>query len=368
MSLHRSTLRLLLSLIPILCLSPASIAAQPRDLESILKEEGSVLDALDRAVFEGRRAETAMRQAEEAGAEAQARLAIAQAELSVSASRADEARRRLLATLRLGAAARPFGIAATLLAGMNVDEGVRRQAMLARLATRQAKDLATLVRASEAAEVAEFKAVIERANTAVMAQVAASARARLASEVESRRTLLAALEKDRALEQRRSNEMAASQRDLVRAIEARLSREAAPVQFESLKGKVRWPLVGARVAVPFGDVVHPVFRTVTPHPGLTLAFDGGRVRNVRAVAFGRVVWAGRMRGYGSTVVLDHASGYYTIYAGLSEILVEEGDIVAEFAIVGQVDREPGAADVRMYFELRKGEEPLDPAGFLAGAK
>ena len=349
----------------LLLLALSSVArAQSPDLKAVLVEEKSVLDALDRAVFEARRADLAMKSAEAARAGTEERLRTAQAGLRTAQKARDEAGARLQATLRLVAAARPYGTAASLLLGPEGDDLVRRRALTDRLAARQAGELATMLKAADLAAVAELRAGIERANVYATTAAEKEARERLDTETKARRTLLAALEHDRALALRRATELGASVRSMVADVEGRLSRRPALVPFDRLVGKVRLPMAGAKVAVPFGDVVHPVFKTATPHPGLTLEF-AGEVRNVRAVAFGRVVFVGHMRGFGTTVVVDHASGYYTVYAGFSSVAVAMDAIVRDGDLLGRVDRDPGDDAVRLYFEIRHGAEALDPAPFLA---
>lgn len=353
-------------------------AAPPPDLAALLREEASILDALDNTVFEIRRAEMDLHDAVAAQARLEARQAAAMEALTAARAREVETRTRLHATLRLVAASGRPDLLRVFFGADEADEEARRDALLKRLSARQAAEWKAYMEAVEAARVVEFRAAMERANAHAAARAAREARTRLEAEARARREILAVLERDRALATRHAREVVQAHRDLVQAVQARLSSAPGPVDLERLRGRLRWPLAGARVAIPFGDVIHPRFRTVTPHPGVTLAFRSvcrahppaatcprGNDRNVRAVAFGRVVFAGRMRGYGSTVVLDHASGYYTVYGGLAAVTVSEGTIVRDGDILGRVERVPGEEDLRLYFEVRRGREALDPEPFLA---
>jgi len=232
------------------------------------------------------------------------------------------------------------------------------------LSRRQATELSRLIDAVSAANTADFVASMDKANSHAAAEAGRQARDRLKAETRDRQQLLVALERDRKVHRRHAREMGEAQRDMAKLVRSRLSRAPGAVRFDRLKERVRWPLADATVLVPFGNRIHPEFKTETPHPGLTLSYPRGRNRNVRAVAFGKVVFAGRMRGYGTTVVLDHASGYYTVYGGLPLLRVKEGDIVREGEILGQVERGPGDEDLRLYFELRKGSKALDPLPYL----
>ncbi len=344
------------------------------DMTTILREEASLLDALDQTVFAIREAEVALQNALQAQAQLESRQSGALQALAAARSHEAETRARLHATLRLLAASGPPSPLHALLAGDDIV--VRRHALLRRLLVRQAAEWRAYIEAADAARVVEFCVAIERANAHAAAQAAREARSRIESEARARREMLQALERDRSLAMRFAQEMSQAQREMLLAVKARVSSAPGPVNFERLRGRLRWPLAGARIAIPFGDIVHPQFKTTTPHPGATLVFPSPcpahappascpNERNVRAVAFGRVVFRGRMRGYGQTVVLDHASGYYTVYAGLASVRVAEGAIVREGDILGRVRRLPGENELRLYFEVRQGSEALDPARYLA---
>jgi murein DD-endopeptidase MepM/ murein hydrolase activator NlpD len=330
----------------------------------LLQEEKSILDALDTYIFEARRAERALESASDARARTEERLALARDAMEKARLQADGAAIRLQETLRLARVTAPYRSQTAMVLGGEDRDLTRRGALLDRLAGRQAQELAVFEDAALAAMRAEFQAGIERANAWVLEVAEREARTRLETETAARRALLVRLEQDRSLNLRHSVEMGLAEKALVAEIEARLSSRPGPVQFESLRGQVRVPLAGGVVRIPFGDIIHPVFRTRTPHPGLTLAYDHVATRNIRAVAFGRVAWVGRMRGFGTTVVLDHASGYYTVYAGLDSVAVQPGAVVRDGHVIGIVARAPGESGVRLYFELRKGPDAMNPIPFF----
>ena len=352
--------RLLLAAATIL---PAVAFAGPFDLDRTLREEQSILQALDRHVFDARRAEAAVRAAEGLIAAADVRVRAADDASKRAREACDGARRRLQATLRVLAVSAPYADSVSLVLGGDADEVVRGRALVERIARREAGEVEALGAASLDAEASEFRAGVERANAYATSAAEREAGSRLEAETAARREMLAALERDRTLNARHAAEVDEARRAMVRQIETMLSDRAAPVDFTRLKGKLRWPIAGARIAIPFGDVVHPGFHTVTPHPGLTLAFRGDG-RNVRAVAFGRVAFAGEMRGFGQTVVVDHASGYYTVYAGLATIHAFQGDVVHDGTVLGVAERAPGDDEARVYFELRRGTDALDPRPYL----
>ena len=79
---------------------------------------------------------------------------------------------------------------------------------------------------------------------------------------------------------------------------------------------------------------------------------------------GRVRYAGWFQGYGRLVILDHGGGYYTVSGHLAEIAVAVGDTVASGAPIGTVGDSGSLSGPRLYFEIRRGGEALDPREWL----
>ncbi len=130
------------------------------------------------------------------------------------------------------------------------------------------------------------------------------------------------------------------------------------VPFGDRRGDLPWPVSGT-VAREFGRSVHPRFGTVTMHNGLSVEALAGAP--VYAVAPGTVQFADHLPGYGRCVILDHGSGFYTLYANLARIFptrgtrVSGGQIVAELGVSAESERP------ELYFEIREGREARDPA-------
>jgi septal ring factor EnvC (AmiA/AmiB activator) len=113
----------------------------------------------------------------------------------------------------------------------------------------------------------------------------------------------------------------------------------------------------------FGRVLDAEYRTETFRKGVDFAADAGEP--VRAVAPGEVRFAGWFRGYGRIVILDHGGGYFTVSGHLDQIEVEVGQQLAAGAEIGSVGETGSLSGPRLYFEIRRGAEPLDPALWLA---
>lgn len=352
------------TILPIQRQADAGTDDKSHGADRILSEELSILDALDTYIFEARQAQAARIRTAAQLESAKTRLGRATDELAESTAKYEQAKGRLAATLTIARVAGVNGIFESLFLGDGNLESARRQALIRRLATRQAGELSEVVDSWEKAIAVEFVAGMERAQSWVLAKSSEDSARRLEEETAARRLLLTRLDGDRTLYMRRSAEMSEAGKDLVKTINARLSADSGPVDFERMKKEIKIPLAGGLLLVPFGDVIHKKFKTVTPHPGWTLGYPSKGPRNVRNIAFGRVVWTGRMRGFGTTIVVDHASGWYSVYGGVSTMMTKEGAIVRSGDIIAEVEAPPGDDMVTMYFELRKGGQAIDPAQYI----
>jgi septal ring factor EnvC (AmiA/AmiB activator) len=207
-------------------------------------------------------------------------------------------------------------------------------------------------RAAEASETA--RAAFEERND------------QLAEERRQRRALIARLRGNRAVERTALAELETAAVALEETVAS--LPETAPEQglgdapaFESLRGSLPRP-VDASIAGGFGRVVESEFQTQTFRKGVD--FDAEAGQPVRAVAAGHVRYAGRFRGYGNVVILDHGSEYFTVSAHLSRIDVAIGEVVAAGERVGRVGESGSLSGPHLYFELRRGGAPLDPRRWL----
>ena len=135
--------------------------------------------------------------------------------------------------------------------------------------------------------------------------------------------------------------------------------EGTPPPLAISRTPLRWPLATGRIIVasPFGT------REGRPHEGIDLPAPVGTP--VFAAADGRVEYAGKgIRGYGNLVVVKHAGDLLTVYAHNSVLLVAQGQPVRagdRIALVGQSGRATGP---HLHFEVRAGQIPRNPMGFL----
>lgn len=89
---------------------------------------------------------------------------------------------------------------------------------------------------------------------------------------------------------------------------------------------------------------------------------------VQAAATGRVIIAGRQRGYGNVVYVDHGSGLSTRYGHLSEIDVSVGQTVTRGQTIGLVGSTGRSTGPHLHYEVRINNQPVDPRQYLPGAE
>ncbi len=128
-----------------------------------------------------------------------------------------------------------------------------------------------------------------------------------------------------------------------------------------LAGNLEWPVRGKLIR-GFGRSVHPKFKTVTLNNGFNIAAPSGSP--VAAVADGSVEYSDHLPGFGQCVILDHGAGYYTLYAHLDGVFVAKGEKIARGQVIAEVGRPAPGDDPQLYFEVRQGRTPLDPAEWL----
>ncbi len=172
--------------------------------------------------------------------------------------------------------------------------------------------------------------------------------------------LLGRIEVDARQRARLVRELQQAERRLARLVED-FENEVEDSGFSASRGSLPWPTAGM-IEVAFGKVVNPRFNTVTFQKGIDLRAPEGTP--VRAIAPGKVVHAGWMRGYGNLLILDHGGGYHTLMAHLAGFSRATGDDVVEGELLGQVGATGSLKGAYLYFEIRKNGIAIDPTEWL----
>ncbi len=144
-----------------------------------------------------------------------------------------------------------------------------------------------------------------------------------------------------------------------RGVEA-LSGDGA--SFSRLKGSMAWPVSG-RVVEPYGE-------RLVKEAGVKFFHKGWKIRppdtaDVLSPASGSVVFADYMQGFDNLVVISHGASYYTVYGNLGSVNVAAGQKVEKGGLLGRIEVDRQNNTSYLYFEIRKNEQALDPASWLA---
>jgi len=131
--------------------------------------------------------------------------------------------------------------------------------------------------------------------------------------------------------------------------------------FNSLKGQVPWPAKGEVIA-SFGKYKDPEFDLAGFRNGMEIKVKLGD--SAQAIAGGRVVYANRFEGFGNMLIIDHGSGYHSLYGNLSEMFLEKGNLVINGMDVGKVSESKNSNVPALYFEIRHRGKPINPMDWL----
>ncbi len=137
------------------------------------------------------------------------------------------------------------------------------------------------------------------------------------------------------------------------------------------------PVAASRSTTSPGSFVRPARGGVTGpfgerrrshiHPGID--YDGDTGDPVVAAGSGTVAYAGSapsgFSGYGQMVLIDHGQGIQTLYAHLSRIAVAVGRPIEAGQSVGAMGTTGAVTGSHLHFELRLGNRPVDPSGWIA---
>ena len=86
---------------------------------------------------------------------------------------------------------------------------------------------------------------------------------------------------------------------------------------------------------------------------------------VKAVETGRVALVQRLSTYGLTVILEHGSGYYSVYSQLATATVAAGASVEKGESIGTVGGANTDYGPHLHFEIRgENQIALDPTDWL----
>lgn len=125
--------------------------------------------------------------------------------------------------------------------------------------------------------------------------------------------------------------------------------------FKQFKHALPWPVNGTVIS-GFNPNARP------PRRGLAISTkENGQVRSV---FWGKVVHNDLLRGFGKVVIVYHGFDYYSLYAFMSDTIVQTGQEVEKDEPLGTTGYYPLAGGPGLYFELRFHQKPINPKAWL----
>ena len=143
-----------------------------------------------------------------------------------------------------------------------------------------------------------------------------------------------------------------------RAVDRVADASSSARPFASLKGRLNLPVRG-ELMNRYGTARE---ETGASWKGLFIKSVSGET--VHAVADGRVVYADWLRGFGNLLILDHGTGYMSLYANNDGLLRKVGESVRGGDPIAHVGASGGNVESGLYFELRRDGKPFDPLGWV----
>jgi murein DD-endopeptidase MepM/ murein hydrolase activator NlpD len=120
--------------------------------------------------------------------------------------------------------------------------------------------------------------------------------------------------------------------------------------------------VDAEITSGFGYRMHPILGYQKFHSGIDFGTDSGST--IRSAAAGVVIYAQWYGGYGNTVIVDHGSGFTTLYGHTEGFYVAEGATVQKGQPIAAVGSTGLSTGPHLHFEVRQNGEPIDPVPYL----
>lgn len=188
--------------------------------------------------------------------------------------------------------------------------------------------------------------------------------AKLASQAQDLRELLAKLEQDREAKRRQMAEEA--KRKILSGKKSEQAETADLIKFDpEIINETGLGFIKAKGSLPM-----PVRGTIVSRYGQEMAkgvtSKGISIKTrsraqVIAPFDGSVLFSGPFRGYGNLIIIEHGKGYTSLLAGLDNIDCETGQMLLAGEPIGLM---PSGNNAKLYMELRKDNQPINPESWL----
>lgn len=121
------------------------------------------------------------------------------------------------------------------------------------------------------------------------------------------------------------------------------------------------PLSGT-LESPFGMRMHPTQNVEKFHYGIDISESLGA--EIKCSQKGIAKEVSQNEEYGKYILVEHGEDIFTLYAHCSEIIAVQGDEIQKGQTIAKVGDTGNVTGPHLHFEIRDGDEWLDPAEFI----
>ena len=308
------------------------------------------------------------------------RLNVAQVDLRIAEIQREQQFETLRGRLRSIHENSPMGYIELLMASGSVADFLNNMEHFSRIIEHDHNMLDEL-REIENTIIRNMQYIVEHYEEARLLTIELESRiATLETTMDTHSARIAALETDEAAHQAMIDQMDSDRQEVSLLIAAAQAQANAAAQQQragtqaqrtvnvSSDAPFQWPVDGPRgVNSGFGWRTHPISGRGEHHTGLDLR--GAHGTPIRAADDGTVTFAGWMRGYGNTIVIDHGVNsagqrITTLYAHNSINHVTQGQRVTRGHHIANVGSTGISTGPHLHFEVLINGTPQNPGPFL----
>lgn len=139
-------------------------------------------------------------------------------------------------------------------------------------------------------------------------------------------------------------------------------QQSLSFDFASKKGQLFWPIQGLSYSFAGNKSGEGGIKVLPRNKGIVIQAPEGQ--EIYSIYEGKVLYADWCIGYGKLLIVDHGEGYCSIYAHISELLINSQDIVKEGQLIALVGDTGAVREPQLYFEIRFNGKPFEPLAWL----
>lgn len=196
----------------------------------------------------------------------------------------------------------------------------------------------------------------QRANLESMRDQVVANEARMEQAAFEREDLLVELQGEIELNLKAIRDLEAEAQELDSLIRQLIAE--AQSQFSGITGDLYWPIEPPTwISSGYGWRRDPFSGAQAWHGGVDMAPHHGAANYIIAAADGQVIFSGWNGGYGNCIMVDHGGGTVTLYAHMSSLLVQKGEVVHGGQRIARAGTTGYSTGVHLHFEVREFNKP-----------